>query len=151
MTAKENFESIYNEYHRAVESYFLKRVPPDDAEDLTQQTFMKIWVWISDNKPIKAYKSLLFATAKTTLADFYRKKALTVPLEDSAENIESVCSVSFENVVIMRSIISTLSPEEKVIIGLKAQGLSSKEIGKIINISASAVRSRLQNIRKRFK
>lgn len=151
MTAKEDFEKVYNNHYRAVESYFLKRVPPDDAEDLAQQTFMKFWAFLRNAHSVRSYKSLIFVTAKSVLVDYYRKKSYSIPLEDSAENIAAVYSLPLDDIIIMRSLLATLSAEEKLIIDLKAQGFSSGEIGKRVNISASAVRSRLQAIRKKFK
>ncbi len=150
MTAKEDFEKLYNSYYRAVESYFIKRVPPDDAEDLAQQTFMKLWAYISGSHYIRSYKSLIFTIAKSVLVDFYRRKGSYISLEESAENLSSLYSFDFEDAVIMRSLLATLSSEEKVMLELKAQGFSSGEIGKRLGISASAVRSRLQNIRKKL-
>lgn len=41
--------------------------------------------------------------------------------------------------------------QDRQLIVMKAQGLNSKEMGKILGISASAVRSRLQALRKKIK
>lgn len=151
MTAREDFEKVYSENSHAVESYFAKRAPCFDVDDLTQQTFMKLWVYMCNSHNVRSYKSLIFTIAKSVLVDFYRKKGCTISLEESAENLSAIYSLDFENAIVMRSLLATLSPEEKVIIDLKAKGYSSGEIGKIFGISASAVRSRMQNIRKKFK
>lgn len=151
MTAREDFEKVYCEKLRAVESFFAKRVPYSDVDDLTQQTFLKLWAYMSGSHCIRSYKSLIFTIAKSVLIDFYRKKGSYISLEESAENLSALYSFDFEDAVIMRSLLATLTPEEKIIIDLKAQGFSSGEIGKRLDISASAVRSRLQRIRKKLK
>lgn len=151
MTAREDFEKVYNEKIHAVESFFAKRAPYSDVDDLTQQTFMKLWVYMCNSQNVSSYKALIFTIAKSVLIDYYRKKGCTISLEESAENLSSLYSIDFENAVIMRSILLTLSPDEKLLISLRAQGYSCGEIGKIFGISASAVRSRMQNIRKKLK
>lgn len=151
MTERQDFEKVYNDYYRAVESYFLKRVPTDDAEDLAQQTFMKFWAFIRSAHSVRSYKSLIFVIAKSVLVDYYRKRSYTIPLDEAAENIALVYSLDIEDVIAMHTTLVSLPPEEKMIIELKAQGFSSGEIGKRLNISSSAVRSRLQAIRKKFK
>lgn len=151
MTAREDFEKVYSEKVHAVESFFAKRAPNSDVDDLTQQTFMKLWVYMCNSHNIRSYKSLIFTIAKSVLIDYYRRKGSAISLEESAENLSLLYAVDFENVVIMRSLLATLSPEEKVLIDLRAQGCSYGEIGKIFGISASAVRSRMQNTRKKLK
>lgn len=151
MTAREDFEKVYSEKVHAVESFFAKRAPNSDVDDLTQQTFMKLWAYMSGSHNIRSYKSLIFTIAKNVLVDFYRKKGSFISLEELAENLSSLYSFDFEDTVIMRSLLAALLPEEKVMIDLKAQGFSSGEIGKMLGISASAVRSRLQSIRKKLK
>lgn len=151
MTAREEFEIIYAEKEKAVKSYFSKRVPYEEVDDLTQQTFLKLWAYLSGVQNVRSYKALVFTVAKSVLTDYYRKKGNFISLEESAENLSALYSVDFEDTVVMRSLLATLSPEEKTIIDLKAKGYSSGEIGKIFGISASAVRTRLQSIRKKLK
>lgn len=151
MTAREEFEIIYSEKEKAVKSYFRKRVPQGEVDDLTQQTFLKLWAYICGAHNVRSYKALVFTVAKSVLTDYYRKKGNFISIEESAENLSSLYSIDFEDTVIMRSLLLTLTPEEKTVIDLKAKGYSSGEIGKIFGISASAVRTRLQNIRKKLK
>ena len=41
-------QELYEEYYTAVYKYFRKKVGENDAEDLTQQTFVKLlaWIWL---------------------------------------------------------------------------------------------------------
>lgn len=151
MAARENFEKIYAEKEKAVKSFFQKRAPQAEVDDLTQQTFMKLWAYMVGAHTVRSYKALVFTAAKSVLTDYYRRKGAFISIEESAENLSALYSADFEDTVIMRSMLSLLTPEEKVMIDLKAKGYSSGEIGKIFGISASAVRTRIQNIRKKLK
>lgn len=150
MTAREEFEKLYAEKGKAVKSYYSKRVPYEEVDDLTQQTFLKLWAYLSGVQNVHSYEALVFTVAKSVLTDYYRKKGNFISLEESAENLSAFYSVDFEDTFVMRSMLATLTAEEKTIIDLKAKGYSSKEIGKIFGISASAIRTRLQNIRKKL-
>lgn len=147
MTAKESFEKIYNEYHGAVETYFKKKVPPSDVDDLVQQTFMKMWICIADMRPIRSYKSILFVTAKNVLVDFYRKRSIFISYDELSEFFDIPSYDDIESHTEAKLILLSLSPDDKIIAAMKCEGYKSREIAKVVGISASAVRTRLQKIK----
>lgn len=151
MTADENFEKLYNENVRAVESYFKKKAPPSEVDDLTQQTFMKIWTFISSNQSARSYKALLLTTAKNVLVDFYRKRSRYISYDELSEVFEISSEESLEKSVEVKMALATLSPDDKIIASMKYEGFTSREIAKVVGISASAVRSRLQKIKSALK
>ncbi len=51
----------------------------------------------------------------------------------------------------MQMLVSVLPQKDRELIELRRMGCSSREIGKTLGISASAVRSRLQELRKKLK
>ena len=125
MTAREEFEIIYSEKEKAVKSYFRKRVPQGEVDDLTQQTFLKLWAYICGAHNVRSYKALVFTVAKSVLTDYYRKKGNFISIEESAENLSSLYSIDFEDTVIMRSLLLTLTPEEKTVIAAKSAKYSA--------------------------
>lgn len=151
MNDKDTFEEIYNKYYSAVRSYFVKKAPLDDVDDLTQQTFLKIWASTFSNQNIRSYKAFLLACAKNVLIDFYRKRSNFISYDDLPAAFNLIKGGEFENTVELMSVLSCLSSEDKTIITMKCDGFTSKEISKVVDISASAVRSRLQNIKKILK
>ena len=104
MTAREEFEIIYSEKEKAVKSFFRMRVPYGEVDDLTQQTFLKLWAYLSGVQNVRSYKALVFTVAKSVLTDYYRKKGNFISLEESAENLSALYSVDFEDTVVMRSL-----------------------------------------------
>ncbi len=99
-------------------------------------------------------KSLVFTVAKSVLCDYLRKKLII-------EN--AISSVSFDELldyadgfdftldIESTDILNKLSKREKRIVELKAEGYNSIEIGKILDISGSTVRTYLEKIRKKLK
>ena len=66
----DNFSKIYEEYYLTVYKYFRKKVGENDAEDLTQQTFVKLLSWIGCIDKIRSPKSFVFTVAKSVLSDY---------------------------------------------------------------------------------
>ncbi len=147
----EKFNFLYEKYYPQLIKYFSKRVPFDYVEDLTQKTFMNLWVYLPNIEFIKSEKSLVFTLAKNVLVDYLRTKKLL----DNSLNIDDLFDLqdneNFSNVVELEADIDKLSPKEKQIIQLKKDGYNSKEIGKKLNLSASTVRTYIEKIRKKLK
>lgn len=151
MNGKDTFEELYKKYYSAVRSYFAKKAPADDVDDLTQQTFLKIWAFTLTESPIRSYKPFLFACAKNVLIDFYKKRANFISIEDLPAVFEIKGEGDFVSYAEMMSVLSCLSYEDRTVITMKSDGYTSREISKVIGISASAVRSRLQAIKNILK
>lgn len=70
------FNELYEKYYKKVLSYFKKEFDADEAEDLTQQTFLQLWSWIANMQFIKNKKAYIFRIAKNVRCDRYRQKAM---------------------------------------------------------------------------
>lgn len=57
-----------------------------NAEDITQETFVKVWKNIKKYKPNQSFKTWLFAIARNTAIDWLRKKKETVFSEFETES-----------------------------------------------------------------
>lgn len=146
------FNGLYEKYYKNILSYFRKEFDADEAEDLTQQTFLQLWSWIPNMQFVKNKKAYLYRIAKNVRCDRYRQKALmlnTVSLSDDFEIRDN--SVFTDDIDFRLSFNTGLTYQDKQLLVMKEQGLSSREIGKIIGISSSAVRSRLQTLRRKIK
>lgn len=53
----------------------------DDAEEMTNQVFLEAWQGIKRFDGKRSFKTWIFAIARYTLIDFYRKHRSTAPLE----------------------------------------------------------------------
>lgn len=146
------FNELYEKYYKKVLAYFKKDFDNGEAEDLAQQTFLQLWSWIPNMQFVKNKKAYIFKIAKNVRCDRFRQKALminTISITDAFEVPEP--SVFTDNMDLRISLGAELTYQDRQLIVMKAQGLNSKEMGKILGISASAVRSRLQALRKKIK
>lgn len=146
----EQFNIIYEKLYPSVLSYFRKRTDSDDAEDMAQTTFMKLWAYLPCLDKIKNAKLLVFSIAKNVYCDKMRQKKL-LEISENELLFETAAKGDFTRQFEIQMAINSLPYEEREIVNLKQLGCSSREIGKVLGISASAVRSRFQKIRKTLK
>lgn len=149
-----NFSNLYEEYYTAVYKYFRKKVGENDAEDLTQQTFVKLLAWIGCIEQIRSKKAFIFKIANSVLCDHFRKKQIienAISTVSFDELYDYTDNYDFTKEIEASDCYKILSKREKRIVELKMDGYNSAEIGRKLNISASTVRTHLEKIRKKLK
>lgn len=147
----DNFSKLYEEYYTAVYKYFRKKVGENDAEDLTQQTFVKLLAWIGCIDKIHSKKAFIFKIANSVLCDYLRKKKLLENVISFDELYNYTDNYDFTKEIEASDYYKKLSKREKRIVELKIEGYNSTEIGRRLNISASTVRTYLEKIKKKLK
>ncbi len=149
-----NFSKLYEEYYSAVYKYFRKKIGENDAEDLTQQTFVKLLAWIGCIDQIRSEKALIFKVANSVLCDYLRNKQIienAVSAVSFDELYNYTDNYDFTNEIESSSYFNKLSEREKRIVELKIEGYNSTEIGKKLGISGSTIRTYLENIKKKLR
>lgn len=141
------FNDIYDKYYDKILRFFKKDFSIDDAEDLTQQTFLQLWAWIPNTYAVKNSRALIFRIAKNVRIDRYKKNSITLENAIIPEYFDLADSNNEINIVDIRLSLQKLSVKEQQLLYMKVQGYSSDEIGKAFGISASAARTRLQKIK----
>ncbi len=142
---------LYEKYFSAVYKYFCKKTNQDDAEDLAQQTFLKLITYISCIDKIRSPKSLVFTVAKSVLSDYYRNKK-TIEIAISFDELcDYTDNYDFTDEIESTDFLNKLTKREHQIVDLKVQGYTSKEIGEKLGVSGSTVRTYLENIRKKIR
>lgn len=149
------FGEIYSAESDAIFRFCLIRVSDrDQALDLTQETFSRLWQSLSDKKEMTNVRSFLFTVAHHLVIDWYRKKK-AVSLEgmggdepdDTYEPVSDSSRVDQEFEAEGRYLIDAitrLGPSYRQPVYLRyAEGLSPPEIGEIMGISANAVSVRI--------
>lgn len=145
------FNEIYERMYPSVRAYFSRRFNSNDAEDLTQITFMKLWAYLPNQQMIKNERALVFRIAKNVRADRLRQHDIQL-IFDNISKLENLkTNNDFTTEIELQLILSELSSEDRELVELCRLGWSSKEIGKIQGVSASAIRSRKQVLRKKLK
>lgn len=130
--------------------YFRRDFSFDDAEDLTQQTFLQLWGWLPRTDSVRSGGALIYSIARNVRADKYRNTVFMLETAAIYDFVEVPDSSSRIDEVETRLAIDVLSVKERELLLMKTRGYTSEEIGKEFGISASAARTRLQKIRKKL-
>lgn len=128
-----------------------------DAEDITQETFVKAWKNLVKFDQTKNFKTWLFAIAKNTAIDYCRRQK-TVPfsafdnetgdnyLAETLASQESLAGVVMDNTILGQAIssaVNKLLPKYKQVFLLRHEKeLAFKEISEISGESVNTVKSR---------
>jgi len=144
---KNAFGSIYNKYINKIYRFaFYKTSSKEIAEDITSQTFLKLWEIIAHGGQIKTLQALLYQITRNLIIDHYRSKHNTeVPLEfeldSQAIHIDEKIHSKIDN-ELLRPAVMLLKEEYREIIILRyIEDLSITEIAKIIDKTNGNVRT----------
>jgi len=156
---KKEFSKIYDKYINQIYRFvFLKVNSKEIAEDITSETFLKVWESYKNNK-IENVSAFLYQVARNLITDYYRQKSRTqfLPLDsvsiiDPSNNLKEE-SQDKSDIEIIKSALSRLENEnyQNIIIWHYLNDLSIKEISKINNQSEGAVRVMLSRALKELK
>lgn len=151
---KDFFNELWSKYQHIIFLYFRSQFNEATAEDLCQQTYLNAWKYIScySFADIKKSKSWLFAIAKNVKNDYLRYSMLYTMNSDYQNIYETnaYTETDFDYAINMQKAFNNLSKEDRELLSM-AEHLTSREIGSVLGISASATRSRIKKAKDTLK
>lgn len=152
---RESFELLVAYYERRVFNYLRQFVGnTHDAEDLTQDTFVKVYKNLHRFDSKYAFTTWLFTIAKRTALNFFRGSKTTQELED---NLEAKDPSPAEKVAQKDSsetfweLTRCLKPKAREALWLRyGEGLSMAEIATVMNLTEVFVRVTLHRARNQL-
>ncbi len=160
----EAFDLLYARYSRKIYNFSLKYLrSADEAEELVQSVFLKLWEHYNDLKRETSFKSFLFTITYNDICKQFRRRNYQQRFIDDAiyENSQSYSEIEegidYKSVLDrVRQIIDKLPERQKeVFLKSRQEGKSSKEIAGEIGLSSGTVDNyiseSLKFIRRRLK
>ena len=147
MTDKAYNECVDN-FADGVYRFIVKNIRhAEDAQDIVQSAFEKLWVNRAQVLPEKA-KSYLFTVAYHQMIDHIRKSN-KMPLSDEASiPHQPINQAQTELKALLMRAVNELNPTQKSLVLLKDyEGYSYQEIAEIMNLSDSQVKVYLHRAR----
>lgn len=147
------FLAAYQEHKHAIYTYFLYRVSFDRpvAEDLTSETFMRIYEHFGGYDQSRPFKPWLYRIAHNVLVSHYRTRRTDASLTEIEENgwempdrrwLERSREFAEHSVLVEK--LAELSPKDAHLITLRyRQELTTEEIAELLGMSEGAVRTAL--------
>jgi RNA polymerase sigma-70 factor (ECF subfamily) len=155
-SCKENItvQSLWTLLHNRLFKFILRRVSdPDDVEDILQDVFLKVHLHLETIQNLEKIESWVFQIARNSIIDYYRKPTgisyeKELPVfdeyggEDTAENLAPY----------LQEIIQTLpSKYREAILLTDYEGKNQQQLAKLLGISLSGAKSRVQRARKMIR
>ena len=158
MIQDRRFDELYESSAQAVYAYFAAHFGKVLAEDLTQETFLKVLRYLRRYETFFPQKphAWIFRIALSAKNDFLRQKQRRPTHTEweqadmAAARGETESESSWEQSLAIRQALAKLKESQREILLLAGQGFSSGELGELLDIPASTARSRLSAARHRF-
>ena len=161
-----DFEQLVTAYEKNVYNLALRMVgDPDDAADITQETFIKAYRALGSFRGDSKFSSWVYRIASNVCLDFLRSRSrrAQVPLSfenedaegeielpDMSQNPEKVLMKKLSMEAVRRG-MEKLPPKQRQILVLRELcGLSYAELAQTLSVEEGTVKSRIFRARKRL-
>lgn len=140
-------EELIKRYYGPVLRYCKRHCPSlEKAEDITQETFLKLFKNLSAYEGKRKFKAYLYTIANHLCIDESRKVPLYA-LENEENIVNEHNEISrLENQMEVNDLLNMLSPEQREAIILRfGEQLEFKEIAKVMGCNMRTAQSRVRN------
>ncbi|SCG83122.1 RNA polymerase sigma-H factor Sigma-30 [Proteiniborus sp. DW1] len=162
------FDELIEKYEKTAYNIALRMLKnPEDAMDVSQEAFIKVFRSIKTFNFESAFSTWLYRIVTNTCLDFLRKRNSNVysidnPIQteegeierdipDEADSPEELLEKKLTKEMVNNS-INKLEENHRIVIILRdIQGFSYEEISKILDCSIGTVKSRINRARKNLK
>ena len=161
------FDQLVRSFEKKVYNTALRYCKnPDDAFDISQDVFLRVYRYISDFKGDSSLSTWIYRITVNLCTDYVRKDKTnkTVPLYSSNDEEEYELQLpddspspeelyeTKEKIDLLRKAIDNLPDDHREIIVLRdINGLQYEEIARVLEINVGTVKSRISRARDKLK
>lgn len=154
--------SIWRALERDLTRFVARRVPPEDVDDLVQETFVRIHARLGELERAEAVRAWVYRVARSVVVDYHRRKRPFQPLPDLEAPPEALVSEGPASPDLsplvggwLLEMIDGLPDRYREALSLtEVEGLSQREAAERLGLSVSGAKSRVQRgramLRERF-
>ncbi len=153
---QDEMNGIYEDFSGKIRSYLLGKVrSPEDADDLTQEIFIKIHTSLDSLKDEKKLAPWIYSVVRNSITDYYRKKDM-----GSAEIDENISysdgndeEKNISGILYCLNVFIDKLPEKyrEPLILSDIEGIKQKDLAKRMGLSYTGLKSRVQRGREMIK
>ncbi len=143
----EQFKSLYRSYEKKVRSTLLRLTGRDSYEDLTQETFFRVWKGLPKLRSTDSLSTWIY---KITLNVAYDEIKKTIRERQNISELAQSPSLSYEpsrqfeyRTVIEKALLSLSIDHRAVLVMHDLEGVTEKEISDILDVPLGTIKSRL--------
>jgi RNA polymerase sigma-70 factor (ECF subfamily) len=135
------FSQLYEQYARAVHGVVLAHAPPDDADDLVQETFLMAWKQFQALRDPGAFGGWLMAIARNTARQSRRGALRLVSLEETMPAMVKEPELDAQTALV--AIRSLPEAYRETLLLRLVEGMSGEEIAERTGLTRGSVRVNL--------
>ena len=158
-TKQDQFLQAYDKHADAIYRYCYFRVYQKQlAEDLVQDTFMRVWQYLAKGHQVDSMKAFLYTTARNLIIDTKRKSKPQISIEESEEHgsflVDKDAQMIYDHLdaQIIYDVLHALTSEDQELIILRyIEGYKPKEIAVLLGETPNVISVRLHRAKKEFK
>jgi RNA polymerase sigma-70 factor, ECF subfamily len=149
------FYNLYERYCRRLHGFVLRYVKQkEDAEEIVQEVFVKIWESRNKIYDYSSFESFLFTIAYNTTISLLRKRTVETKYLDHLKSLQQpdispdlIDEIHFNELnERVHSLLNELTPRQKEIFQLsREEGLTHDEIAIKLDISVNTVKKHIAN------
>jgi len=156
----EAFETIYQLASGFVYSIALRITNnPEDAQDVTQDVFIKIYKNLKNFKFFSSFKTWVYRITVNTALNTCREISRQISQRADHDSLAShqgegdpmteIAAERADHERLIMDLLAVLNPDQRACIVLREiEGLNYREISEVLNININTVRSRLKRARE---
>lgn len=161
-----DFEKLVTAYEKNVYNIALRMVgDPEDAADMTQETFIKAYRALSSFRGDSKFSSWLYRIASNVCLDFLRSRSrhpqvslssageddrTTFELPDMSQNPEEQLMKKLSMEAVRRGLEQLPEQQRQILVLRELGGLSYAELAQTLGLEEGTVKSRIFRARKRL-
>ncbi len=154
------FEAVFSLYEKAIYGYIFSMVShKENAEDLTQEVFLKLYKNIGSIDLENNFKNWLYKIATNTVYDWLRKKKRGMEMfiidgeENSFETIDP-CSpyINIEDTKDLETALGNIKPNyRRALLLFYYEGMAYEEIAGILEIPLNTAKTHIRRAKEALK
>ena len=146
------FDELVRRHCRPLASFAARRTATiQDAEDITQETFLRAYLHLASYDTQYPFKNWLFTIAYRLIVSGYRKKTPVRLCEEAADSLEAGTAVDESENNWLWQAAQGMSAEDQTILWLRyKEEMAIEEIGRVMKKTKIGVRVRLHRARNRL-
>jgi RNA polymerase sigma-70 factor, ECF subfamily len=153
-TLSERVQTLFEQLHLPVFRYLMRKTKDSgQAEDMTQESFLRLFRHLKEERPVDNPKAWLFTVANNLAIDAIRRDGRLQDLDEATwDRIEDArasdddpekLTLQRERMERLRSAVLNLTDLERECLHLRAEGLRYREIADLMNVSMSCITAAL--------
>ncbi len=148
--------AIHHQFYKELKGYVYSRTKDrSDTEDILQDVFLKMMLKIDQINAAQNLRQYLYGIVRNSVADYYRSKKTHLPITEQhvplTETEEDQLTERITDRCVQRFIHQLPEKYKSALLSTEFENVPQKEMAAKLNISYSALKSRVQRGREKLK